>query len=41
MSKIKIREGDNLEYALRRFKKSCEKLGILADIKKREFFEKT
>ena len=40
MPKIKIREGDNLEYALRRFKKSCEKLGILSEIKKREFFEK-
>ena len=40
MPKIRIREGDNLEYALRRFKKSCEKLGILSEIKKREYFEK-
>ena len=40
MPKIRIREGDHLEYALRRFKKSCEKLGILSEIKKREFFEK-
>lgn len=40
MPKIKIRENDHLEYALRRFKKSCEKLGILSEIKKREYFEK-
>ena len=40
MPKIRIREGDHLEYTLRRFKKSCEKLGILSEIKKREFFEK-
>ena len=40
MPKIKIREADHLEYALRRFKKSCEKLGILSEIKKRSFFEK-
>lgn len=40
MPKIKIREGDHLEYALRRFKKSCEKMGILSEIKRREYFEK-
>ena len=40
MPKIKIKDGDNLEYALRRFKKNCEKLGILSEIKKREAFEK-
>ena len=40
MPKVKVREGDNLEYALRRFKKTCEKLGILSEIKKREAFEK-
>ena len=40
MPKIKIQDGDNIEYALRRFKKSCEKLGILSEIKKREYFEK-
>ncbi len=40
MPKIKLREGDSLEYALRRFKKTCEKLGILSEIKKREYYEK-
>ena len=40
MPKIRVRDGDNLEHVLRKFKKSCEKLGILSEIKKREFFEK-
>ena len=37
---IKIREGEHFEQALRRFKKSCEKFGILSELKKREFYEK-
>lgn len=37
---IKIREGENYEGSLRRFKKDCEKAGILSDIRKREFYEK-
>ncbi|MDE0518375.1 MAG: 30S ribosomal protein S21 [Oligoflexia bacterium] len=40
MPRIKIREGEHFEQALRRFKKSCEKFGILSEIKKREFYEK-
>ena len=40
MPKIKLRDGDSLEYALRRFKKTCERLGILSEIKKREYYEK-
>lgn len=40
MPQIKIREGEGLEQALRRFKKSCEKFGMLSEIKKREFYEK-
>ncbi|MBC6415131.1 MAG: 30S ribosomal protein S21 [Bdellovibrionales bacterium] len=40
MPKIKVKEGDNLEYAIRRFKKICEKMGILSEIKNRVAFEK-
>lgn len=40
MSKVRIRERDHFEQALRRFKKSCEKQGILSEIKKRESYEK-
>ncbi len=37
---IKIRENEPFDIALRRFKRSCEKSGILTEIKKREFYEK-
>jgi len=37
---IKIRDGESFEGAMRRFKKQCEKGGILSEIKKREHYEK-
>lgn len=40
MSFVRIRESEAFEQAFRRFKKSCEKAGILSDLKKREHFEK-
>jgi small subunit ribosomal protein S21 len=36
----KIKDGESFESAFRRFKKSCEKAGILSEVKKREHFEK-
>ncbi len=40
MPGIVIREGDSLEGALRKFKKQCEKAGILSEFRKREAYEK-
>ena len=40
MPNVIIREGEDFERALRRFKKACEKAGIISDIKKHQFFEK-
>lgn len=40
MTSIKVREGEPFEVALRRFKKLCEKAGILAEVRKREHFVK-
>ena len=40
MPRIKVREGEHFDQALRRFKKACERFGILSEIKKREFYEK-
>jgi small subunit ribosomal protein S21 len=40
MPLIKIREDESLENALRRFKRKCEKSGILTEIKKRQHYEK-
>ncbi len=40
MAGVKPREGESLEAAMRRFKKQCEKAGIIAELRKREFYEK-
>lgn len=40
MPMVKVREGENFDSALRRFKKQCEKAGILTEVRKREHYEK-
>lgn len=40
MPLIKVREDESLENALKRFKRKCEKSGILTEIKKRQHYEK-
>jgi small subunit ribosomal protein S21 len=40
MPAVKVRENEPFEFALRRFKRSCEKAGILAETRRREFYEK-
>jgi len=40
MALVRIKDGESFESAFRRFKKSCEKAGILSEVKKRENFEK-
>ncbi len=40
MPGIKVKENEPFETALKRFKKQCEKTGILSEIRKREHFEK-
>lgn len=40
MPQVKVKEGEPFDVALRRFKRSCEKAGVLADVRKREFYEK-
>lgn len=37
---IRIKEGEPAEVALRRFKRACEKAGILMELRRREFYEK-
>lgn len=37
---VGVRDNEAFEGAFRRFKKSCEKAGILSEVKKREYFEK-
>lgn len=40
MSEVHILEGESFEKALKRFKKKCEKAGILSDLRKHRHFEK-
>jgi small subunit ribosomal protein S21 len=40
MAGIKVGENEPFEIALRRFKKQCEKAGILTEVRKRQHFEK-
>lgn len=37
---VRLKEGESFESALKRFKKKCEKAGILADVRKHQHFEK-
>ena len=40
MSEVIIHNDENFERALRRFKKKCEKAGILSDLRKHRHYEK-
>jgi small subunit ribosomal protein S21 len=40
MTEVKVKENESFERALRRFKKRCEKAGILSDLRKHRHFEK-
>jgi len=37
---IRVREKEPFEIALKRFKKQCEKTGVLSEIRRREHYEK-
>ncbi len=39
MSEIHVREGESLENALKRFKRTCSKSGVLAEVRKREYYD--
>ena len=40
MAGVRVKDNEPIESAIRRFKKQCEKAGILSEIKKREHYEK-
>jgi small subunit ribosomal protein S21 len=40
MPSVRIRDNEPFEVALRRFKRTCEKAGVLTDLRKHEYFEK-
>jgi len=40
MPMVKLKEHEPFDVALRRFKRSCEKAGVLSEVRRREFYEK-
>lgn len=40
MPHVKVKENEPFEVALRRFKRTCEKAGVLTEVRRREFYEK-
>ena len=40
MSEVRVKENESLDSALRRFKRSCAKSGVMAEVRKREHYEK-
>ena len=40
MTEVKDQKGESLDSALRRFKRSCQKAGVLSEVRKREHYEK-
>ena len=40
MPSVKVKDNEPFDVALRRFKRSCEKAGILAEVRRREHYEK-
>jgi len=40
MPMVRLREHEPFDVALRRFKRSCEKAGVLSEVRRREFYEK-
>ena len=40
MPSVKIKNNESFDVALRRFKRACEKAGIIAEVRRREFYEK-
>lgn len=40
MPSIRVKENESIEIALRRFKRGCEKAGIIGELRNREAFEK-
>ena len=40
MAEVKLKDNETLDSALRRFKKSCAKAGIMGEVRKREHYDK-
>ena len=40
MPSVRVKESEHFDAALRRFKRACEKAGVLTELRRREYYEK-
>jgi len=40
MPSVRVKENEPFDVALRRFKRSCEKAGVLSEVRRRQAYEK-
>ena len=40
MSEVKVGKNESLDSALRRFKRQCQRSGVMSEIRKREHYDK-
>ena len=40
VSEIRVGDNESLENALKRFKRKCQRSGVLAEVRKREHYDK-
>ncbi len=40
MPSVRVRENEPFEVAIRRFKRACEKAGVMSEVRRREAYEK-
>ncbi len=40
MPSVRVKENESFDVAMRRFKRSCEKAGVLTEVRRREYYEK-
>jgi len=40
MAEIKVKDNESLDNALRRFKRSCARAGVMSDVRRHEHYEK-
>ena len=39
MSEIYVKENESLDNALKRFKRSCAKAGVMSDLRRKEYYQ--
>ncbi len=40
MPSIRLKDNEPFDIAIRRFRRACEKAGVLTEVRRREFYEK-